>query len=104
MFPAATFCINVIGALCLGFLLEYLLCTGADIGARRRVRLCVGTGFCGGFTTYSTFILESDLLFASGAVWIGLLYLLVSLAAGLAAVCLGFLWARRLAGRGSDSR
>jgi CrcB protein len=57
--PWTTFCINVIGALLLGFLLEALVRSGEDRGGRRLARLGVGTGVLGGFTTYSTFMVET---------------------------------------------
>lgn len=47
--------INCLGALILGALLEALTRLGPDTGLRRTTRLLVGTGFCGAFTTYSTF-------------------------------------------------
>ena len=43
--------INVVGAFCLGFLLNALARRGPDVGRRRAVRLFVGTGVLGGFTT-----------------------------------------------------
>jgi fluoride ion exporter CrcB/FEX len=51
--PIATFGINVIGAFLLGVLLEFLADRSPDIGWSRRMRLAVGTGGLGGFTTYS---------------------------------------------------
>ncbi len=60
--PFATFGVNLIGAFALGLLLEALARRGPDEGVRRRIRLLVGTGFCGAFTTYSTFALEAVLL------------------------------------------
>ena len=51
--PVATFGINVVGAFLLSVLLELLAKHGLDIGWSRRVRLGVGTGALGGFTTYS---------------------------------------------------
>jgi fluoride exporter len=56
--PWGTFLINLSGAFVLGGLLEGLARLGDDSGTRQRVRLCAGTGFCGAFTTYSTFALE----------------------------------------------
>ncbi|WP_446664009.1 fluoride efflux transporter FluC [Flexivirga sp. B27] len=58
-FPWTTFAINVSGAFLLGLLLEALVRSGEDTGARRLIRLGVGTGVMGGFTTYSTFMVET---------------------------------------------
>ncbi|HWC21118.1 MAG TPA: CrcB family protein [Flexivirga sp.] len=60
--PWTTFCINVIGAFLLGVLLEGLVRSGEDRGIRRLLRLGVGTGVMGGFTTYSTFMVETTKL------------------------------------------
>lgn len=54
-----TWAINVLGALCLGFLLAFLAGLGADQGGRKIARLFLGTGFMGGFTTYSAFSVQS---------------------------------------------
>lgn len=50
----ATLSVNLVGSLILGCLLEALTQAGPDVGGRQRVRLLVGTGFCGALTTYST--------------------------------------------------
>jgi fluoride exporter len=63
--PVATFGINVVGALLLGLLLERLARQGLDIGWNRRVRLGVGTGALGGFTTYSALAVETATLAAT---------------------------------------
>ncbi|UIJ36237.1 CrcB family protein [Allobranchiibius sp. GilTou73] len=47
--------INVSGAFLLGALVQLLAGRGPDHGRRRTVRLLLGTGMLGGFTTYSTF-------------------------------------------------
>lgn len=60
--PSATFWVNVSGALVLGGLLETLSLLGPDQGWRRRVRLGVGTGVLGGYTTYSSFVVETVVL------------------------------------------
>lgn len=62
--PLATLLINVSGAWALGALLEGLHRRGPDVGIRRGLRLLLGTGFLGGFTTYSALALESVLLLA----------------------------------------
>jgi CrcB protein len=52
--PVSIFGINVVGAFILGLLLDWLAHRGPDVGWSRRLRLGVGTGVFGGFTTYST--------------------------------------------------
>lgn len=97
--PWATFWINLSGALILGFLLESLLLSGPDLGWRRRVRLGVGTGVMGGYTTYSSFIVEADQLLRGGHAWTGIAYALVSVTLGIACALAGITASRRLAER-----
>lgn len=92
-FPLTTLAINLVGALVLGFVLEFLLSLGEDTGWRQMLRLGVGSGFCGGFTTYSTLVMETDLLIGSGGV-LGWIYIIVSVAAGIALALLGIRLAR----------
>jgi len=87
--PWATFGINLAGAFALGLLLEGLARMGADDGWRRRARLCVGTGACGAFTTYSTFALEGSELIRDGHAVTGVGYLVASVAAGVVCAWLG---------------
>lgn len=102
-FPWATFAINVSGAFLLGCLLE-LLALVAPGRRRRALQLTLGTGLLGGYTTYSTFVLETVALGtpASGAT--ALLYAASSLVAGFAAAFLAMTATRtvvRAAGGGS---
>ncbi|MCI1220159.1 MAG: CrcB family protein [Bifidobacterium sp.] len=85
--PWMTMLINLTGAFILGCLLEFLGVTGEDVGARRLWRLGLGTGVIGGYTTYSTFILESDTRLTGHAVALALAYLVLSVVAGL--ICAG---------------
>ena len=62
--PVATLGINVVGAFLLGVLLELLADHSIDTGWSRRVRLGVGTGGLGGFTTYSALATETATLTA----------------------------------------
>ena len=62
--PIATFGIDVIGAFLLGVLLELLADRSLDTGWSRRIRLGVGTGGLGGFTTYSALATETVVLAA----------------------------------------
>ncbi|MGQ7295413.1 fluoride efflux transporter FluC [Quadrisphaera sp. KR29] len=89
--PTATFVTNLLGALVLGALLEALARRGPDAGRRRAVRLAVGTGVLGSFTTYSTFALEVDSYLRSGQVALGAAYALATVTGGLACAALGVL-------------
>lgn len=61
-FPSATLLINVTGSLLLGFLARYL----ADSVVNAETRLLLMTGFCGGYTTFSTFSYETLRLIENG--------------------------------------
>lgn len=90
--PWATFLINVSGAFMLGLLLAGLLRRGADSGGRRTARLGLGTGVLGGYTTYSTFAVETAHLG-----WpLGPGYALGTASLGIAAAAAGLALARRL--------
>lgn len=80
--PWATLVTNLVGAFVLATLLEVLVHAGPDEGIRRAVRLCLGTGLLGGFTTYSTLAVESGQRVMSGYWLLGIAYLLTSVAAG----------------------
>ncbi len=98
--PWATFVINISGAFALGLLLEALSRRGPDGGVRQYLRLGVGTGVLGGYTTYSTFAVESVRLLGGGALLVGFGYALASVLLGLAAALGGTLLAARLAAGG----
>ncbi|WP_299572896.1 fluoride efflux transporter CrcB [uncultured Williamsia sp.] len=87
--PTGTFVANMLGAFALGLVLEALVRLGDDTGRRRDVRLMLGVGFCGAFTTYSTLALEISLFLRDDAVGMAVLYAVVSVLAGLVAVWLG---------------
>lgn len=90
-FPLATFIINITGAFLLGLLLEALARGGADGGARRTLRLLLGTGALGGFTTYSTLATDSALLLRHGDALVALEYALGTLLLGALATWTGVL-------------
>lgn len=96
--PWAIFTVNILGAFLLGLLLDSLARSGPDEGRRRRIRIMVGTGFMGGFTTYSTLAADTAGLLgagASGAVGAGAGLAGAGLAYGLGTVLIGALatWA-----------
>ncbi|WP_371740714.1 CrcB family protein, partial [Frigoribacterium sp. CFBP 13712] len=57
--PVTILLINVVGAFALGLLLESLMRRGPDAGRRRDLRLFIGTGVLGGFTTYSALAVDT---------------------------------------------
>lgn len=89
--PTATFTTNLVGAFVLGLLLEALARRGPDEGRRRAVRLAVGTGVLGAFTTYSSFALEVDQYLRAGQVALGVGYALATVAGGVLCAALGVL-------------
>lgn len=93
--PLGTLVINLSGALALGALLEGLSRRGPDAGGRRILRLAVGTGFLGAFTTYSTLALDAVHLFDAGRPTEGAWYLGASLLGGAAATVSGIWLAAR---------
>ncbi len=72
--PIVTVGINVLGAFLLGALLESLVRRGPDEGRRRHLRLILGTGALGGFTTYSALATDTSLLISHGDIGPALFY------------------------------
>lgn len=87
--PTAILLINILGALLLGLLLQALLHRGKDEGGRRVLRLTLGTGFLGAFTTYSSLATSTALLLRSGEAGLAIGYACVSVVLGLVACALG---------------
>ncbi|MHA6761075.1 fluoride efflux transporter CrcB [Streptacidiphilus sp. PAMC 29251] len=85
-FPWGTFTVNVSGSLILGC----LSAAGAVHGLPADLALLLGTGFCGGLTTFSTFSYETVKLLERGAPTSAALNALTSLAVGLAAAAAGY--------------
>ena len=93
-FPVGTLAVNLLGS----FVLAALLSAAEIGGLRPELRLFLGTGLLGGFTTYSTFNLEVVRMFETGEGTRAAAYLagtvLGALAFGLAGAALGRSWAR----------
>lgn len=85
-FPFGTMAVNVLGCLLIGFF-SGLPYTGNLMSPS--TKLILTTGFCGGFTTFSTFMNESSSLLKDENYLYFLLYLFGSLAVGLVAVLVG---------------
>jgi fluoride exporter len=87
--PWGTFAINVSGSFILGVVgLIVLERLPPDY---RFIYLLIGTGFCGGFTTFSTFEWETFLLIRNGNWWIAIANVLGSAVAGFVGVILAVL-------------
>jgi CrcB protein len=81
--------INLTGAFLLGTLLEALVGRGPDEGRRRHIRLVVGTGALGGFTTYSALATDTSMLLGDGRVGIAVVYAFGTLLGGAIATWAG---------------
>jgi len=89
-FPYGTLTINVTGSLLLGFLVRWLTQTSA--GPELRAALTIG--FCGGFTTFSTFSYEAARLIEDGSLGRAALYMGASVLLSVGAAFAGFAIAR----------
>ncbi|WP_440709295.1 fluoride efflux transporter FluC [Herbiconiux sp. YIM B11900] len=95
-FPVAIFGINVVGAFVLGVLLQALALRGPDTGVRHTLRLFVGTGVLGGFTTYSALSADSAELLTDGGLGLALVYGVATVVVGALASAAGILLGARL--------
>lgn len=93
-FPWPTLAANVIGSLAMGLLFGWFARHG---GANESLRLLVGVGLLGGFTTFSAFSLELLQLFQRGSPGLAVAYAAVSVAVGLAALYFGLVIMRGVA-------
>jgi CrcB protein len=92
-FPYATLSINVLGSFLMGFLFIETL---ERLTVSASVRAGILTGFLGGFTTFSTFMMETLLLLEQGAAAKSALYIGLSIALGFMAAFAGAYIARNL--------
>ena len=94
-FPWPTFTVNVAGAFVLGVVLV--------VATRRerspRLRLLVGTGFCGALTTFGSVVVAVDELLAHHHVTTALIYLIATTVAALLVTAGGASFARRVSAR-----
>ena len=83
LFPVKTFFINIAGCIAIAFVA--MLASKGSIPNPKLV-LFLKTGICGGFTTFSTFALESATLMKSGHPKVAFLYMLLSILVGVGAI------------------
>ena len=91
-FPLSTFAVNVVGALLLGFLARVF--NTPDSNPVWRAALTVG--FCGGFTTFSTFSAEFVALVQEGRAARAVAYVVASVVSGVLAITVGLSIGQRL--------
>jgi CrcB protein len=88
--PVGTLLVNVVGSFLIGLFARWFVAPDAD----HVLRLALTVGFCGGFTTFSTFTAETLTLLQQGRAARAMLYVALSLACGLAATAAGLFVAR----------
>jgi CrcB protein len=86
-FPWATFIANSIGCLLIGLLFGYIQKNNLQ---NETLKLLLITGFCGGFTTFSTFSLENIQFIQNQNYNLAIIYTLTSIVVGFLAVIIGF--------------
>ncbi len=83
-FPFGTFIVNITGCFIIGMLSAYFLKVDNSL------KFLLITGFCGGYTTFSTFSAENYSLWQNGHFGVMAAYIILSVLIGLLAVFLGF--------------
>ena len=92
-FPWGTLLINITGSILLGFIMRYALATP---GVSVELRVLLTTGFCGGYTTFSTYSYETATLLEDGQLGRAGTYALASMLLALAGTFGGFALAREV--------
>lgn len=92
-FPWGTLLVNISGSLLLGFIVRYAVATP---GMSLEMRALLTTGFCGGYTTFSTYSFETATLLEDGQYERAGAYALGSMLLALAGTLGGFLLARQV--------
>ncbi|MDE7398133.1 MAG: fluoride efflux transporter CrcB [Oscillospiraceae bacterium] len=85
-FPIKTLAVNIVGCFAIGLITALVAKFFPD---NTRLTLFLKTGICGGFTTFSTFALETEGLFEKGGKSAAIIYITASLVCGVFAVFLG---------------
>lgn len=86
-FPWPSFAVNIIGSLLIGIVFALSM---KEATSFTNWKLFLGTGICGGFTTFSAFSLENMVLLQNGKVGLALIYIVLSIVLGIAAAFVGY--------------
>lgn len=82
-FPIKTLCINVIGCFVIGMVSAY---AAKNSECSQNLQLFLKVGICGGFTTFSSFALETSTLMGKGNIFYAVIYTCLSVVLGVMAV------------------
>ncbi len=93
-FPFGTLTVNVLGSLLMGLMAAWFAFEGSP---SQHWRLFLTTGMLGGFTTFSTFSLDTAFLYERGELGLAALYVVASVAAGLVGLFGGLALVRHFA-------
>ncbi len=93
LFPFGTFFINITGCFILGWFLTW---AQPRMNIPDPIRLGIAVGFVGAYTTFSTYMFESDRMLSEGQAVRGMLYILGSVMIGIIAVRLGVILGQRM--------
>ena len=94
-FPLATFIVNVLGSFIMGAIVAWFAFR-SGAGWSQHTRLLLTTGFLGGFTTFSTFSLDTALLWERDAYAVAAVYVAVSVLIGVVGLFAGLALVRSL--------
>ncbi len=93
LFPFGTFFINITGCFILGWFMTW---AQPRMNIPDPIRLGIAVGFVGAYTTFSTYMFESDRMLSEGQAIRGMLYILGSVMIGIIAVRLGVILGQRM--------
>ena len=85
-FPVKTLAINLIGCFVIGLIAALAV---KNTSLSPKTVLFIKTGLCGGFTTFSTFALETETLIKTGHIGLAILYIALSVILGVGLVFAG---------------